>query len=184
MKAKTRILFIVGLLVFILGFTMLLIPIVAPFSGHTIIPMIFGMLLIIAGVAVFVRYAIQLIKERREFMMGRKPVTAAMVMQAQAEYNRRLAAYSKDGALADELTQAKLFAQAVLTLTLMAPSTAVFSDLNETAIAGSNGTYTVTGWVDAQNIFGAMMRSPFSISVFKKDGVWQTGPYLDLQRPL
>lgn len=175
MTAKTKIFIILGLMVFILGFTMMLIPfaIAAPPSGY-IIPIILGVLLTIAGAVLFVRYAIQLIKEKRQFIMGRKPVTAAMGMQAQAEYNRRLAAYSKEGARADEPTQAKLFAQAVLMLSLGAPSSAVFSNL-EAAAARSNSTYMVTGWVDAQNIFGVMMRESFSMIVFKKDGVWQTG---------
>jgi hypothetical protein len=35
--------------------------------------------------------------------------------------------------------------------------------------------HTVTGWVDAQNSYGAMIRTPFSIIVFKKNGMWQTG---------
>lgn len=177
MKAKTKIMFIVALMVFILGFTMLLISGIVPFSGYMmIIPVMLGVLLIIAGVLVFARYYIQFMKERRELMMGgKRTVTAAMGWQAQAEFNRRLAAYSKEGASADERTQAKLFAQAVMTHTLMAPYTAVFSDLNETAIAENYGAYTVTGWVDSQNMFGAMMRTPFSMVVFKKDGVWQTG---------
>lgn len=182
--SRTRIFMILGVMVAILGFTILLISGIVPFYGYMmIIPMMLGVLLIIGGVLVFARYYVKFVKERysiqfkerRELMMGRKPVPAAMGMQAQAEYNRRLAAYSKEGAFADERTQAKLFAQAVMTLTLMAPFTAVFSDLYETTVAENYGTYTVTGWVDSQNMFGAMMRTPFSMVVFKKDGVWQTG---------
>ncbi len=193
MTAKTKTFLIVGVIVWILGFMVMMIPTVttAPFSGNVMIPIILGMLLIIAGVLVFARYYVKFVKERyaiqfkeryaiqfkerRESMMGRKPVTAAMGWQAQAEYTKRLAAYSKEGASADERTQAKLFAQAVMTLTLMAPSTAVFSELVETAVAENDGTYTVTGWVDSQNMFGAMMRTPFSMAVFAQDGVWQTG---------
>ncbi len=167
MTTKTRILFIAGMLLFLLG------SMITIFFEGTVI-LIVGLFIAIAGVAVFVRYAVQLIKERREFMMGRKPVTADSGWQAQAEYNKRLAAYSKDGAFADERIQARLFAQAVMTLTLMTPSTAVFSELNETTVAENDGTYTVTGWVDVQNFFGAMIRTPFSMTVFKKDGMWQT----------
>ena len=177
MTAKTKSFLILGVMAWILGFTVMMIPATAvPFSGNIMIPIILGMLLIFAGVAVIARYLIQFMKERRESMMrGKKTVTAAMGWQAQAEYNKRLAAYSKEGAFADERTQAELFAQAVMTLTLMAPFTAVFSDLDETAVAENHGTYTVTGWVDSQNMFGAMMRTPFTVAVFKKDGVWQTG---------
>jgi hypothetical protein len=157
------------------GGSMLMVS--SPFSGHTMTQTI-GLLLMIAGGVLLVLAIVQAYKERMELnrnnMGGKKPVTAAMGMQAQAEYNRRLAAYSKEGVPADEKAQAKLFAQAILTLSLGAPSTAVFSDL-DAAAAGSNGTYRVTGWVDAQNIFGVMMRESFSMRVFNKDGVWQTG---------
>lgn len=97
-----------------------------------------------------------------------------MGMQAQAEYSRRLAGFRKGGADADEVTQAKLFAQAVATLTLEAPSTAVFADLNETIIAEENGMHVVTGWVDSQNSYGVMIRTPFTFMVFKVNGTWHT----------
>jgi len=183
MTTKTRKLFIAGLILLFLGIIVMIITsMFIPFSDPTFI-MPVGILLIIAGVVFFALAVVQIIKERRQPDMGRKPITAAMVMQAQEEYNKMLAAYSKDGASADELTQAKLFAQAVIPFTLISPSAAVFSDL-DAAFEENNGTYTVTGWVDVQNIFGAMMREPFSIIVFKKDGVWQAGPYWNLTRPL
>ena len=100
---------------------------------------------------------------------------AALSVQAQAEYSKRLAEFSRDGAGADEITQAKLFAQAVQLMVLKAPATAVFAGLNETTAAEENGVYTVAGWVDAQNSYAAMIRTPFTMIVSKKDGVWQTG---------
>ncbi len=177
MTKKNSILLGGGMMLFLLGFTMLIMPNSVPFSDDTItILTIFGSLMIIAGIALFVFFVVKFSKETKQAELEKKvAATAAMSKQAQAEYNKKLAAYGKDGAHADEKTQAKLFAQAVHTLTLKAPSTAVYSDLNETAIAENDGMYTVTGWVDAQNSYGAMIRTPFSILVFKKDGVWQTG---------
>lgn len=180
---KIILLLVVGLALLFLG-TVLIVGF--PFSGHTITRII-GLFLIIAGGVLIVLAIVQAYKKRMELnennMGGKKPITAAMSMQAQEEYNRRLAAYSKDGASVDEKTQAKLFAQAVIPFTLMAPSAAVFSDLDAT-FAENNGTYTVTGWVDVQNIFGVMMHESFSVIVFKKDGIWQAGPYWNLTRPL
>ena len=177
MTAKNNILLGGGMMLFILGFTMLIMPMSIPFSEDTInIMTIFGSLMIIAGIVLFVLFVVKFSKETKQSELERQnAVTAAMSKQAQAEYNKKIAAYSKDGAHADEKVQAKLFAQVVHTLTLKAPSTAVYSDLNETAIAENDGMYTVTGWVDAQNSYGAMIRTPFSIIVFKKDGMWQTG---------
>lgn len=177
MTTKNRILLGGGMMLFLLGFTMLIMPTSIPFSEDTIsILTIFGTLMIIAGITLFIFFVLKFSKETKQAELERKiAASTAMSKQAQIEYNKKLAAYSKNGAPADEKAQAKLFAQAVQTLTLKAPSTAVYSDLNETAIAENDGIYTVTGWVDAQNTYGAMMRESFSILVFKKDGVWQTG---------
>lgn len=42
---------------------------------------------------------------------------------------------------------------------LKAPSTAVFCKENELLIKENNGIYYVSGWVDSQNSFGALMRT-------------------------
>lgn len=175
MKAKSSILIATAMILFIAGFSLRIIPQSTLYDENAVAILgIVGVIMIVASAVLFVLSYLQISKDTKQAELERqKAVTDAMSMQAQAEYNKKLAAYRKDGAHADALTQAKLFAQAVETLTLKAPSTAVFSDLDETAIAEDNGMYTVTGWVDAQNSFGAMLRTPFSIVVLKKDGVWQ-----------
>lgn len=50
---------------------------------------------------------------------------------------------------------------------LKAPATAKFSDVNHSG--GVDGEYTVTGAVDSQNSFGALIRSDFTCTV-KDDG--------------
>lgn len=42
---------------------------------------------------------------------------------------------------------------------LKAPATAVFCNENELLIKENNGKYYVSGWVDSQNSFGAMIRT-------------------------
>lgn len=55
---------------------------------------------------------------------------------------------------------------------LKAPSTARFSGSKETQVKDlGDDTYIVTGWVEAQNSFGAMVRSSFSVKLIFKDGV-------------
>lgn len=53
---------------------------------------------------------------------------------------------------------------------LRAPSTAEFSGLEATA--GDRGRWTVTGSVDAQNGFGAQVRSDFTCVVEYNGGDW------------
>ena len=48
---------------------------------------------------------------------------------------------------------------------LKAPSTATFSSMSETQIKRSGNTWTVSGWVDAQNSFGAMLRSEYTVKI-------------------
>jgi hypothetical protein len=53
---------------------------------------------------------------------------------------------------------------------LKSPSSAEF----DTSFTGSGPTYTVTGTVDSQNSFGAMVRNEFSCTVrHDGDGGWQ-----------
>ncbi|MBQ7119638.1 MAG: hypothetical protein IJO09_05440 [Oscillospiraceae bacterium] len=46
---------------------------------------------------------------------------------------------------------------------LKSPSTADFSSRSETSISNSGNSWTVSGWVDAQNSFGATARSNYTV---------------------
>jgi hypothetical protein len=62
---------------------------------------------------------------------------------------------------------------------LKAPSTAEFSPHGETRVAynEADDTYTVRGWVDAQNSFGAKLRSKYICTVRNTVGDrWQASP--------
>ncbi|MFC2099734.1 hypothetical protein ACFLSF_02770 [Candidatus Bipolaricaulota bacterium] len=54
---------------------------------------------------------------------------------------------------------------------LKAPSTARFGTL--TATESSGGSYRVSGYVDSQNSFGAMVRTYFSCTVEYENGKWK-----------
>jgi len=54
---------------------------------------------------------------------------------------------------------------------LKAPSTARFGTL--TATESYDGSYLVSGYVDSQNSFGAMIRTYFSCTVEYDDGKWK-----------
>lgn len=48
---------------------------------------------------------------------------------------------------------------------LKAPSTADFSNKNETAISVHNNVWIVSGWVEAQNSFGATIRNTYTVQI-------------------
>ncbi|MEQ9374126.1 MAG: hypothetical protein RIG68_03055 [Imperialibacter sp.] len=63
--------------------------------------------------------------------------------------------------------EAKVVAETQVKELLKAPSTAKFSGVKDTKIeAIAGGGYKVSGYVDSQNSFGAMLRSKYTCDVF------------------
>lgn len=73
----------------------------------------------------------------------------------------------------DEETEAKLYAKAVETMLLKSPSTAKFCTLEEMTVINNNEIYQVSGYVDSQNSYGAMIRTPFTFTIKKENGTWK-----------
>lgn len=48
---------------------------------------------------------------------------------------------------------------------LKSPSTAKFSSSSETSVTRNGNTWRVTGWVDAQNGFGATLRNSYAVKI-------------------
>ena len=79
------------------------------------------------------------------------------------------------GYAATEEIQAKLFARAVELQQLKSPASAQFGELEEMFVTEiDENVYSVSGYVDAHNSFGAMVRTKFDLKVFKdEDGTWK-----------
>lgn len=60
-------------------------------------------------------------------------------------------------------------AETIVKKNLKSPSTADFCSSRECKVSKSGDVWTVTGWVDAQNGFGATIRSDYTVS-FEYDG--------------
>ena len=62
--------------------------------------------------------------------------------------------------------EAKLVAEGQVETLIKSPSTADFSGLGETSIEPIKDGYNVTGYVDSQNSFGAIIRSNYSVDIY------------------
>ena len=87
-------------------------------------------------------------------------------------YEKLLSSIDSNAELTEEL-EAMLYAKAIQTTLLKAPATAQFCELNEMSINKTVEQYTVSGYVNAQNSYGALIRTPFVFNISKKDNQWK-----------
>ncbi|MBO5429765.1 MAG: hypothetical protein J6A10_07360 [Peptococcaceae bacterium] len=96
---------------------------------------------------------------------------------ARLQYNKKKTEYEN----LTERDEAALFAQCVELQVLKAPATAKFPEFDEMIVNGSDGHYSVSGFVDSQNSYGASIRSQYTYAVEKNSaGEWKcTDQFVD-----
>ena len=99
---------------------------------------------------------------------------------AQVQFSKKKAELEAAGQTLSERDEAALFAQCVELQVLKAPATAVFPPLNEMVVQGSDGKFSVSGFVDSQNSYGATIRSNYTYNIEKTEGTWKcTDTFVD-----
>ena len=96
-----------------------------------------------------------------------------MSAKAQFAFNEKIAQTKETAIQIDDIVEAKLFAQSVELQLLKSPASAQFCSLEEMTVTTAGDVYIVNGYVDSQNSYGAVIRTPFTITVFKDNGVWK-----------
>ena len=92
---------------------------------------------------------------------------------AEVQFSKKKAEMEEKGTRLSEVEEAALYTQFVELQLLKAPASAVFPPLDEMFVQkNEDGTYKVSGFVDAQNSYGTMLRTQFSYDVGKVDGKW------------
>ena len=113
--------------------------------------------------------------------INEKPKKAAftaneeMSQKAQYAYTNFRNEYEQGATAIDEVAEAKMFAKAVQLQLLKTPASAVFCSMEEMSVLPiGDGAYSVSGYVDSQNSYGAMLRNQFNLTVFKdENGIWK-----------
>ncbi len=93
---------------------------------------------------------------------------------AEKQFEKKKKEYFDNGKTLSEMEEAALYAQCLALNTLKAPATAKFPDLDEMHVVQSASGYTVAGFVDSQNSFGAYIRTQYSYNVQKVGDKWGT----------
>lgn len=98
-----------------------------------------------------------------------------MSQKAQYAYANFRNEYEQGATAIDEVAEAKMFAKAVQLQLLKTPASAVFCSMEEMSVLPiGEGAYSVSGYVDSQNSYGAMLRNQFNLTVFKdENGIWK-----------
>lgn len=86
--------------------------------------------------------------------------------------NKNGNSYSRsNSSKSDDELAIKMYVKDVVKGKLKSPSTAKFPSYSEWSVSKSDNTYTVSSYVDAENGFGAEIRTYFSVDVTVKDGM-------------
>lgn len=97
-----------------------------------------------------------------------------MSNMAQNTFNQMKEKTAQTNGNIDIITEAKLFAQSIELQLLKSPASAKFCSLEDMSVTMSNNVYTVRGYVDSQNSYCAMIRTPFVLQVFKDETGWKS----------
>lgn len=76
-----------------------------------------------------------------------------------------IAIVSNSGKGVPDKANAVVIAEQEVRKVLKSPSTATFSQMSETTVTQNGDTWTIRGWVDAQNSFGATMRNNYTVVI-------------------
>jgi len=92
--------------------------------------------------------------------------------RAQTEYAKKSKAFFEEFGAPTIEQEAILYAQAYQTQIIKNPSSAKFPSIDEFNVTVNDGVYTVTGYLDATNSYGAQMRGDIKLNLVNKDGKW------------
>ena len=109
------------------------------------------------------------------FSSSKEPQDLSKTMynqRALTEYQKKLAAYTSQNGIPTDEQDAILYAQAYQMQITKNPAAAKFPPFEEFSVSVNQDTYTVSGYLDATNSYGAQVRGNMKLNLKKIDGKW------------
>lgn len=113
----------------------------------------------------FLTWLFNFIKENKEIIKRVLYVIAFLLAVSYFPEACRSCVRSSSSYSSDSEIDAYTTAKNIISKNLKAPSTAKFLSYDRQSITISGNIYTVNGYVDAQNSFGAMLRSYYTVTL-------------------
>lgn len=102
----------------------------------------------------------------------KNPADTEYNKQAQKEYGKMLNAYIDANRSPTEEQEVILFAQAYQMQIMKNPASAKFMAIEDYSVSHNEGVYTVSGYFDATNSYGAQVREGMKRNITKQDDQW------------
>lgn len=116
---------------------------------------------VIFSILLFV-IAFNILPETKQEKIDKENQKQAQILQGQKE--------TEDKAKKERETDSIVFAESIIKKILKAPSTANFVDVRAFELLSEKDVWSVSGYVDSQNSFGAMIRSQWEVQLDWSDG--------------
>ena len=115
---------------------------------------------------------VEIVKSNRTSKKTADPAETTFNKRAQGEYAKKLEEFTAQNGAPTAEQEAILYAQAYQMQITKNPAAAKFPVMEEFTVSVNEGVYTVAGYLDATNSYGAQVRGDMKLNLINRDGKW------------